>query len=199
MYSQGDEDVALLTYFKGFTGRLLEIGAYHPKVFSNSRALIEAGWEAVLVEPSPKCFPSLEEEYKLNPKVQLLDAAIGPKDGVLKFYDSAGGVATAVENHYLSWKDRQLDYTEIYVECLSWKSFYKRFPGVYDFISIDTEGMDGNILSQIDLDETQTKAICIEPTYNQSDIIKFLLQWGFNTKIFQSINNMILVRKYGDI
>jgi len=193
-YSQGEEDKILEEYFKGTTGRLLEIGAYHPTVFSNSRRLIELGWEGILIEPSPKCFEAINDFYKDNDLVHTLNIAIGPGDGVLEFYDSAGGVATAYEVHYNAWKNKQLDYEKIDIPCSSWDTFYKKFSGIYDFISIDTEGMDWSILQQIDLDMTKTKVICIETTYFINEMYNYLMGFGFTQKLYLDGNNLILAR-----
>ena len=57
MYSQRDEEKYILEAFDGKTdGRFLDIGAWHPTVFSNTRALIEMGWSGVMIEPSPGPF-----------------------------------------------------------------------------------------------------------------------------------------------
>lgn len=65
-HSQFGEQAAILDAFgwnadatvfddtRGTTNRrLLDIGAWHPTDKSNSRALIELGWQAVLIEPTP--------------------------------------------------------------------------------------------------------------------------------------------------
>src|ERR1022692_1173497 len=41
------------------TGTFLDIGAWHPTIFSNTRALIERGWSGVIIEPSPGPFINL--------------------------------------------------------------------------------------------------------------------------------------------
>lgn len=51
MYSQNDEEAIIMRYFANRTGRLLDIGAADGMTNSNSLALIERGWRAVLVEP----------------------------------------------------------------------------------------------------------------------------------------------------
>lgn len=200
-YSQNEEETVILDFFKNQAkafegvgkGRVLEIGAYHPLIFSNSRRLIELGWEAVLVEASPKCFTAFETEYKNNPKVKLVNKAIGATTKKLKFYDSAGAVGTAFDVHYNKWKELQLDYEEITVDCVSWKDFYAEYPGKYDFISIDTEGMDYEILNQIDLHETETKLICVEYTYANIGIEMYLKHYGFKT-LFVNTENIIAWR-----
>jgi FkbM family methyltransferase len=194
MYSQSEEEKYILEFFKDKKpGRLLEIGAYHPTVFSNSRALIELGWSGVLVEPSPKCFPTLADFYKDNENIYTVQVAIGLWDGKLKFYDSAGANATAYEEHYAKWKAVQLDYVETTLDCVSWNTFYNNFPGPYDFISIDCEGMDWDILQQIDLNQTNTKLVCIEYGYNKDIISAYLQHYNFEL-LFMNGENFLAGR-----
>jgi FkbM family methyltransferase len=194
MYTQGEEEQYILEFFGDKKGRVLEIGAYHPTVFSNSRALIERGWEAVLVEPSPKCFKFLSDFYENDDKVQTVQIAIGSKNGKLVFYDSGGANATGHIRHYNRWKDIQLDYEETLVDCVTWRTFYNSFPGVYEFISIDCEGMDWEVLQQIDLDETGTDLVCIEYGWNTKEIKEYLLKSGFSKIFFMSGENLIVGR-----
>lgn len=59
-FSQFDEEGAIAEAFAGKPlGRFLEIGAWDPITFSNTRALVLAGWEGVMVEPSPGPFVEL--------------------------------------------------------------------------------------------------------------------------------------------
>lgn len=54
-YSQFDEEQHVLAAFSHKTepGRFLDIGAWDPITFSNTRALFELGWSGVMIEPSP--------------------------------------------------------------------------------------------------------------------------------------------------
>jgi FkbM family methyltransferase len=195
-YSQNDEEKIITDYLLavGLTsGRVLDIGAYNPTVFSNSRKLIEQGWKGILIEPSPPCFESIEKFYLGNENVECLNLAIATFDGTLSFYDSPGACATASEEHYLKWKDTIKDYKKIEVPCITWKSFYKMFPGTYEFISIDTEGLDYDIIKQIDLNQTKTEIVCIEYTYKGNEIFKYIKHFGFQG-INQNGENLIMVR-----
>lgn len=193
MYSQSEEEKYILEFFKGKpAGRLLEIGAYHPTVFSNSRALIELGWSGVLVEPSPKCFKAIAEFYEDSSIVEVVNVAIGEDNSELPFYDSAGAVGTALEQHYKAWEKVQLDYEKILVNCVSWLTFYQNFPGIFDFVSIDTEGMDYTILNQMDLEVMETKLLCVEYSYNNNKIFDYLMMHGFQNIIYKNNENIIV-------
>jgi FkbM family methyltransferase len=194
MFSQGIEEEYITNFFGNTKGRLLDIGAFHPETFSNSRKLILDGWEAVLVEPSPKCFKTIEDFYMDNESVRVFNVALNTYDGEMVFYDSAGAVATGCKDHYERWKEIQKDFVETKVPCLSWEKFYNyMFKKRFDFISIDAEGMDWEILKQIDLDETETKLVCIEYSYNFSDIINYLAKFNFGV-IYNNAENLIVGR-----
>lgn len=59
-YSQFEEQDAILQAFAGKTdGRFLDLGAWDPITFSNTRALVGLGWSGVMIEPSPGPFLEL--------------------------------------------------------------------------------------------------------------------------------------------
>lgn len=193
-FSQGDEERYILDFFKNENvGNVLDIGAYNAEIFSNSRKLILNGWSAVLVEPSKMCFDALYNFYKDVPNVEVVNYAIGNTVGYIDFYDSAGAVATGSEMHYNKWKDIQLDFKKTRVSCIMFQDLYSMFPYKFDFISIDTEGMDYEIIQQIDFDLTGTSLVCVEYTYNPVEIFKYLKGYGFSF-IWNNGENLIMGR-----
>lgn len=195
MYSQGREQDFILEYFYNRTdGRLLDIGAYHPTVFSNTRALIELGWSGVLVEASPKCYNTIKEFYKNDKNIEVVNVAIGKEEGWIDFYESEGAVATAYEPHYQRWKTIQKDYEKIKIVGTNWRKFYKTYGGIYNFVSIDTEGWDADILEQIPLNEIGVELLCVEYTYEPERINDYLISQGFTNLLYQSGENILVCR-----
>lgn len=167
--SQNSETKIVLDYFKGTKGTVLEIGANNGTDLSNSYDLVKLGWKAVLVEPS-SVYHDLEELHKFNSKVETHNVAIGLENGTMTFYESAahvkGGedralVSTLVKQETERWKG--VDFTEKEVPVITFNELLRRSKHKkFDYISIDVEGMEYEILSQIDLKETGTKVLCIE-------------------------------------
>jgi len=84
MYSQQEEEKYILEAVAGIEhGRVLDIGAWNPITFSNSRALIEKGWDAILIEFSPLPVHDLLVEYGYNPKVTIIQAAMALERGLI--------------------------------------------------------------------------------------------------------------------
>lgn len=201
MYSQGNEEQIILEYFKDFKGKLLDIGANDGKTFSNSLALIELGWSAVLVEPSKIAFSKLKELHKDNEKVDLVNYAIGNKEGKAIFFESGHHLKDKLDIALLSslnesetdkWKNVGVKFEPYEINTIP----YSKIKDNYDFITIDAEGYDLEILKQIDL--TNTKLLCIEWNSiesNKEQILKYTSTFGMDNIIYQSAENLLICRK----
>ena len=202
MYSQNSEEQIILNYFRDFKAHestLLSLGENDGQTLSNSRALLLSGWSGTLVEPSVKVFPKLQELYKDNKNVQCLQYAIGNKSGKTTFYDSdtllnSGDralVSTMSIEETKRWMGHvKYDQTEVDVITVA-ELIEKSWMGAFDFISIDCEGYDLDILKQMDLKALQTKLLCVE--FNGKDQYLYdreVLPLGFKL-IHKNAENLI--------
>lgn len=203
-YSQNQEDKTVAEFFNGKTGTLIELGSNDGKTLSNSLALIEIGWAAVLVEPSPKVFSQLSKRHESNLYVDCINIAITEQNGEFSLYDSGphikGGsdqslVSTLKISETTRWKQSGVSFSPVMVDGLTWASFIQRHDiGLFDFISIDCEGYDLQILSQIDFDTHRTTCICVE--WNSKDKASFervVAKYDF-TLLSQNQENLIFTR-----
>jgi len=146
MYSQNDEERVILDFFRGRPpGVLLDLGAYDGSTFSNSRALIEAGWSAVVIEPSPWPFGALVDLHKDHPQVELVNALIlaaGPAGGGLsEFFVTRDATSCTQAGTTQRWGADQ--YRRILVPAVSVDQLHhflsRETPRRFDFISVDVE------------------------------------------------------------
>ena len=182
-YSQRGEQIKILEHVAGKMGTFLDIGAFDPFLFSNTRALFEMGWNGIFVEPS-ETFANMQKEYGENKKIQLFDCALGDRDEMVTFYDSQGdAVSSTDESHAKEWqggarhvdegrvdfKEREVQMYKIssFLELCKWKKF--------DFIDIDVESDDLtiSILSQLNLFPGQI--ICLETNPRRNDV-KYMMR-----------------------
>jgi FkbM family methyltransferase len=169
-FSQNLEEQAILNYFGEFTGTFCDIGSNDGKTLSNTRALAERNWCGVLVEPSPTAFARLKSLYDGSKKgcFYLYNVAIGNHNGKAILHDS-GSLLKQGDTALVSTLDKAetnrfagvTTYNEIEVKVFKWKTFLNRlYIKKFDFISIDAEGLDLDILKQMDVSEV--RCICIE-------------------------------------
>lgn len=181
-YSQHFEQKTILEYFGNFVGTLLDVGANDGVTFSNSRALLELGWYGVLVEPSEKTFEKLVENCQpFTGKVLLHNVGISTYCGDAEFFESGeliGGdhslVSSLKETETERWKkqsketDPVVSYEKTTIPVIDFATLLKNSGDPqFDFITIDVEGMELEILRQIDFSTIDCQLICLEHNGSQ--------------------------------
>ena len=198
--SQNNEAEVLLGYFNGTIGNLLDIGANDGETFSNSYDLIKEGWSGVLIDPVKECCEKIKKLYIDNDFVFTLNIGIGNATGKQTLYQPGDTLlATTNESLLGKWKHVK-DWQQVETIFLTFKDAQSKFTCLnkkFDFINIDCEGLDWDILQQIDLNEVGCKCICIEHSSIKDvyfKIIKYCSSFGLNKEILYNGENTILAR-----
>jgi FkbM family methyltransferase len=181
-YSQNDEELFIVDYFKDEPiGKFLDIGAYDVFRFSNTRKLYEIGWSGILVEPAPQNYAAIGEHYKDEPRIELLNVAVGEPAGEIDFYESDGdAVGTTDEQHMIKWNSAGVKFTKIRVPQIGVVDFFEKHGRGIDFLSIDTEATNITVFRNIpDWVWGRVKMICIEHDGCIEEIEEKLFNFGF--------------------
>lgn len=192
-YSQNLEEKYITKYFNGKVGNFIDIGAFHPFKFSNTRRLIEIGWSGICVEPAPTLFKAFEDEYKDNERIQLMNVAIGDTTDHVKFYESEGdAISTTDEGHRAKWAASGVPFNEIMVPMMETIWFFNQYCKEIDFISLDTEGTNMSIFRKIpSWVWQQINCLCIEHDGCYIEIKGTLIDYGMR-EIYRNAENIIL-------
>lgn len=201
-YSQDGTDIAVAAVFdyeNPYEGSLLEIGAWMPDDFSNSRLLIERGWRAVLVELSPLPLDKLTRFHAGNPRVKIISAAVTPCDQHIKeFQITEDALSSATPGTLDRWRGMRPDYDggfygSLWVPTLTVRKLFDQFFGDHtpDFVSIDTEGDSVEVMIEMLNMERRPKVICVEHDNRYVEIAQVAEPLGYKT-IKHSQQNMVL-------
>jgi len=208
MYSQNNEEEIILNYFGDFKGHLLSLGENDGITLSNSRALIEKGWSADLVEPASRAFKKLNMLYEgliydELQRIKLHNIAIGNKNGEMNFYESdsllnkgdTDLVSTLSINETKRWSS-SITFIKSKITVLTVSELlYHTLQRTFDFITIDCEGYDWDILRQMDLNELKCKMLCIETNgKNEGAFIAYMKHYEFKL-IHKNAENHIYVKR----
>ena len=207
-YGQNKEDevtnnLIVSKYGADFKGSILDLGANDGITLSNSRYFIEKGWNGILIEAGKLPYQKLMTT--LLPNTTAINCAIGNQNGLLSFYESnnllnaddIGLVSSLVADETQRWRNAGVGYVEYMVECFTWESFLDNFhfkSQNFDIISIDIEGMDYDVLIQMNLEELECKVLCVE--FNGKDMQKYVdyaLKYGM-TLAHQNPENLIFFK-----
>jgi FkbM family methyltransferase len=186
-YSQHGEQQLILTFFRqnpdGFSRYCVDAGAYDGVVGSNSRALFEAGWSGLAIEPNPRTFERLKALYASRPDIACVQLAVSDHDasGVeMQFAVGPEGVAEEDKWKYAQVSTLNDDFAESYRRDLAYRyetssvdivelgALMRRMnvPRDLGFLSIDCEGEDIKIVRRLDLHEFRPRLICVESDDN---------------------------------
>jgi FkbM family methyltransferase len=173
-YSQGGEDAIISKTFSYFVpiekGVYLDIGAYHPYKHSNTYMLYKAGWRGINIDPRPGSKMLFDKYRKEDINIE---AGIGDRDGQMTYYmldeDSTMNSFSKENLERLGVFDQVKKTFEIPV--LTIKSLLAQHPEIsaVDYLNIDAEGFEMQILSGMDFGRTAPKVISIE----QNNVLTF--------------------------
>lgn len=191
MYSQNNEEQIISNYFGDYIGTFLDLGAYDGKDLSNTYALMLKGWSGVCVEPHPDIFNKLLENTK-DFNVQCLKFAIGIDNGKTTMNANSTYYSSLSDTEILRWKGK-FDFSKIDVDVINFKTLMQKINKKnFDFISIDCEGLDYEILTQINLSEVNCKMVCVETNgKNTEKYEKYISSFGLK-RIALNSENLIM-------
>lgn len=192
MYSQNTEEETILAYFdkaKVNEGKFIEIGAYDPFVFSNTRALVERGWSGIYIEPVKKHVDRFKEVYKDSDKVHVIHAALSASEhDVVEFWESDDAVSTTEVDHMSKWEKSGVQFHPVTVPVIHVEQMQQIAEG-FDFLTLDTEATSYTLFTWMsDAFLSSLKLICIEHDGKWKEITTRLNRLGFNTLLFNGEN-----------
>ena len=181
-YSQLGQDKDVLEYFQyKRNGYFLNVGAHEGIELDNTYLLEkDYGWRGICFEPSPKTFPKLINNRPLcnNQQALLYDQA-GKK---VYFYeaDVLAGVSDDIGIH----KDTVLlsKKIELVTTTLNLVLDRENAPKNIDFMSLDTEGSELNVLKGLNLDKYKIEFIDLEHNFEEpkrTEIRNYLERRGY--------------------
>lgn len=189
-YSQNDEESVILSYFKGETGRLLDIGAFDGQWCSNTYEMIKQGWSGVCIEPSPIPFTKLLALHEKNAGVQCVQAIVGEKPGLTRFLDNFGdALSTTNPDWPNAWKGHT--FRPMWAVTVTIRDILNQFGSEFRFLNIDTEGTNLSVLKSIPLAEMKTELVCVEYEYsNPTPFLQYFDSIGWHA-FYRSPQNLI--------
>ncbi len=185
MYSQNKEEQVILNYFKGRKGTFLDLGANDGSTLSNTRALALSGWGGTLVDMVELCVNELHAKYGHREDIQIIDKAIGLKAGKVKMYEGGdhlgndyGLLSTIKKGELNRWRGSKWDnFTETTADAITVPMLVDMLKyKTYNFISIDVEGMDYDVLRQLNLKALGCELLCVE--WNSKEANKYIKYCG---------------------
>lgn len=190
-YSQDGEDMILKAIYeqkKGYKGFFVDVGAHHPVRYSNTNYFYKRGWKGINIEPTPSAIGAFNTFRKRDVNLNI---GIGPEKTKLKFYcfnePALNSFSEEVSKRIDAESGKYKIIKELDIDVLPLSDVLDQYlPAntVIDFLSIDVEGLDYQVLLSNNWDKYKPSVILVEENVNVDDlnyspIYQFLKDKGY--------------------
>ena len=193
-YAQNAEDVVLARALPSESGFYVDVGAGHPEIASVTKHFYDLGWHGINIEPRGDAIALLEEERPRDLNLQL---AAGAFDGTIELHVVEGDPdLSTIDGGDLEYlRERGFGYSSETVPVRTLDRLLDEH-GVttIDFLKIDVEGSEGDVLSGIDLTRWLPRVVvieCVKPwssERNDESWRSILESQGYREACFDGIN-----------
>lgn len=175
-FAQSGEDLVVVNTFcllGNFTPSYLDIGANHPWDCNNTALLYRRGARGVSIDANPDAVNLFKRE---RPDDVVVNVGAGPKQGMMTFYrfDKMSGRNSFSKEMVDQFKEiaptARLNDT-INIEVMTLNQIVDKFCGgkFPDFLSVDAEGLDYDLIDAADFSVTRPTMICVETRNGRGD------------------------------
>jgi len=198
-FGQYAEDVAVRKYFPHNTssGRYLDLGAYHPFEHSNTAFFWLRGWSGINVDANPRTIELFNRVRKND--VNIWSAVVpqsmisqGLTEVTLELPGQTDGAVNVQQTGRISWSSGSVNNLKhVTVPVISVGQILTQHSvRDLDFLNIDVEGFDEQIIEDFDFDFCSPKMICVED-FSESfeELIKSKM-----SRILQGANYKLIAR-----
>jgi len=205
--SQFGEDKKIIKLFKEKKyGTYLDLGCFHPIRQNNTYLFHKLGWKGINIDLNPL---SIELFNIARPDDINLCMAISDKKGTkdLFFDNELSSLNTINKNHTLFLKKafNKINFKKKKIKTNTLNNILKKYKiNKIDFMNIDIEGNELEVLKKIDFKKIYIKVICIEIVnyefysnnikINKKKIFQILKKNNYNLR-FKTFVNYIFVKK----
>ncbi len=205
-YTQNLEDYHLwLALGRKSRGFYIDVGAGHPIADNVSFWFYERGWRGICVEPQPDLAALYAD---IRPRDTVFEGLVGRHSGVTDFHivDRLHGFSTTVKTHAEGASKFGASHRTVRMPILTMAELCEKH-GVtdIDFLKIDVEGAEADVLMGNDWKRFRPKVIVAEailpgsgePAWAEWE--PFILEQGYEFTLFDTLNRFYVAKEAKDV
>ena len=205
-YAQNLEDYHLSLAFAGQdSGTYIDVGAGHPVADNVSFWFYERGWQGVVVEPQPELAALYQ---RLRPRDLVVRGLVGRHCGEIDFHvvERLHGLSTTVQDVAQKAKAFGVGYQTVRMPVTTLARLCESHNlDSIDFLKIDVEGAEGDVLFGGDWKRFRPKVIVAEAVTPMASVPSwqdwepFLMAQGYRFVLFDTLNRFYVAEEHPEI
>ena len=174
---EGREQELVRAFFEGAqSGFFVEVGANRPRQESQTWHLEQLGWSGILIEPQP----DLAEELRRDRSAKVVAVACSsPANAGRLMRLHVAGALSSLDRDRMAPGAQPERIIEVPIRTLDDILVAAEAPAQFDFLSIDVEGHELEVLSGFDLRRWRPSLILLEDHVGSLDKHRFLKSAGY--------------------
>lgn len=196
-YAQNREDIYINWLLGGRDkGFYIDIGAYEPVHHSVTKFFYDQGWRGINIDPIKRNIESLKQD---RPRDINLQQGIGKSKGLVTFreYPEAGGLSTFSKDMQAEYSHKYIEY-EVEIDTLSnTLSKHLKTGQHIDFIKIDVEGLEHEVVGSNDWQLYSADLVIIESNHVFEDWRHTLESAGYKEVFYDGLNEYFMKEPLG--
>ena len=175
-FSLCGEDRIIKVLNPGPNGFYVDVGACHPMNGSNTYKLYLRGWQGLTIEPNPDIAPLFK---KIRPRDEHVVTGVSREPAVMKYHKFENYMVNTFNLDDLGTRtDERIIATESIVCQPLTKILDSRAAERHiDFLNVDCEGMDLEVLQSMDWSKYRPSVVCVE------DIVQYHLTASYDPQL----------------
>ena len=205
-YAQNLEDYHLSLAFAGQdSGTYIDVGAGHPVADNVSFWFYERGWQGVVVEPQPELAALYQQ---LRPRDLVVRGLVGRHCGEIDFHvvERLHGLSTTMQDVAQKAKAFGVGYQTVRMPVITLAGLCESHNlDSIDFLKIDVEGAEGDVLFGGDWKRFRPKVIVAEAVTPMASVPSwqdwepFLMAQGYRFVLFDTLNRFYVAEEHPEI
>jgi FkbM family methyltransferase len=178
-YAQYGEDLVVDAVLGcPLNGYYLEVGANDPSLLSNTRRFYDRGWHGISIEPDPRMYARLAAARSRD---TVLNIGVASTNGIASFYRLDPDTLSTFDQSECQRTLREIPGTRLVdvleVEVATLDSICRSHlqnGQTIDFLSVDVEGTDLDVLKGNDWRSTRPTVVLVEINRAGTEILEFM-------------------------
>jgi FkbM family methyltransferase len=187
-FSQEGEDMILAELMIGREkGFYVDVGAFHPSRFSNTKYFYDLGWRGINIEPSPNAIVVFQQERREDTNLNL---GISDKEGHLNYFQFEEGALNTFDEDRVKFLEKETPYRSTHnqrIPLARLDSILEKYCNnrKIDFMNIDVEWHEMKVLQSNNWKKFRPSVLLVEildfqlETISNNSVHMYLKEIGY--------------------